>query len=167
MNQQIIEKPTQSDAFISMMKNRPEIDFNPYEILKNYLDIYVKEDKLKSKLILDLRIEYIKRTVCNYYSVTFDEINTGVRDTDIVEIRQMIQIFCREVVKAKYKRIGNIFSYSTVYRGNQTKGLDHTTVMSNIRKLQDLMYTEKIIAARYKDLCDIIQSDINNGIIKF
>jgi chromosomal replication initiation ATPase DnaA len=159
--------PTQSDAFIIMMKSRPERDFNPYEILMNYLDIYVKEDKTKFTLIRDLRIEYIKRTVCNYYSLSFDEVNNNCREKDVMEIKQFIQYFCRKKARATYKRIGKIFTYKTKYKGKSNTGIDHTTVMSNERKVQDLIDTDKVIAAKYKDITAIIENDINNGIIRF
>lgn len=141
-------------------------EFNPYETLKNYLDIYVKEDKIKSKVIQDLRIEYIKRVVCNYYSLTFEDINNGCRERDIIEIKQFIQFFCRKYAKATYKRIGKIFTYKTKYRGNE-KGLDHTSVMSNERKIQGLISIEKVTKARYREMTNIIEADIEKGIIKF
>lgn len=158
--------PTQSDAFIIMIKSRPERDFNPYEILMNYLDIYVQEDKTKFQAIRDLRIEYIKRTVCNYYSLAFEEVNNGSRERDVIEIKQFIQFLCRKYARATYKRIGNIFTYKTKYRGNE-KGLDHTSVMSNERKIQDLIDTDKVVRAKYLEITAIIENDINNGIIRF
>jgi chromosomal replication initiation ATPase DnaA len=161
---------TQSDVFISMMKEQPKKEFNPYETLLNYLNIYVKECEGKEKKIkesiLNLRIEYIKRVVCNYHLVTFEQINNESRERDTIEIKQFIQFFCRMYAKATYKRIGNVFSYKRKY-WQKEKGIDHTTVISNERKIQDLIETDRTIAAKYKDITAIIENDINNGIIRF
>lgn len=77
----------------------------------------------KSKTIT---IDIIKKTACDYFNITEEEMSGARRDQKIVQPRQIAMYLCKELIGASYPEIGQSFG-----------GKDHSTVIHAYRKVVD------------------------------
>jgi chromosomal replication initiator protein len=71
-----------------------------------------------------ISIGSIQKAVCEYFSISMNELNGKRRDQKVVKPRQVAMFLCKELTGASYPEIGSEF-------GNR----DHTTVMHSCRKI--------------------------------
>lgn len=79
----------------------------------------------------DLNIAKIRKTVCDYYNITKQQIISPNRTKNIATPRQIAMYLCRKLIDAPYKEIGNEFGKR-----------DHSTVISSIEKVENLIKTD-------------------------
>ncbi len=100
----------------SKMEQKP-IDIN---LAKESLDNIMPSDKI-IKITSSKILEYVS----NYYGIPIERIKSKERTKDIAYARQIAQYLCYTIVDMNYSSVGKEF-------GN----CDHTTVMSNVKKIQ-------------------------------
>jgi chromosomal replication initiator protein len=71
-----------------------------------------------------ISISSIQKAVCEYFSISLNELNGKRRDQKVVKPRQVAMYLCKELTGASYPEIGTEFG-----------GRDHTTVMHSCRKI--------------------------------
>lgn len=71
-----------------------------------------------------ISIASIQKAVCEYFSISMNELNGKRRDQKVVKPRQVAMFLCKELTGASYPEIGTEFG-----------GRDHTTVMHSCRKI--------------------------------
>lgn len=71
-----------------------------------------------------ISISSIQKAVCEYFSISMNELNGKRRDQKVVKPRQVAMYLCKELTGASYPEIGSEFG-----------GRDHTTVMHSCRKI--------------------------------
>lgn len=71
-----------------------------------------------------ISISSIQKAVCEYFSISMNELNGKRRDQKVVKPRQVAMYLCKELTGASYPEIGLEFG-----------GRDHTTVMHSCRKI--------------------------------
>ena len=84
--------------------------------------------------------------MCEHYGVRKEDILSKKRNTDIVVPRQIIMYLCREYTDASLEEIGKLLGKK-----------DHTTVMSGINKIKNLLGKDEDITRNI----DIIVKKIN------
>lgn len=72
----------------------------------------------------NITIRDIQKTVCEYFSISHNELVGKRRDQKVVKPRQVAMYLCKELTGASYPEIGSEFG-----------GRDHTTVMHSCRKI--------------------------------
>lgn len=72
----------------------------------------------------NITIREIQKTVCEYFSISMNELIGKRRDQKVVKPRQVAMYLCKELTGASYPEIGQEFG-----------GRDHTTVMHSCRKI--------------------------------
>ena len=72
----------------------------------------------------NITIKDIQKTVCEYFSISHNELVGKRRDQKVVKPRQVAMFLCKELTGASYPEIGSEFG-----------GRDHTTVMHSCRKI--------------------------------
>lgn len=72
----------------------------------------------------NVTIQEIQKTVCEYFSISHNELVGKRRDQKVVKPRQVAMYLCKEFTGASYPEIGSEFG-----------GRDHTTVMHSCRKI--------------------------------
>lgn len=72
----------------------------------------------------NITISDIQKTVCEYFSISHNELVGKRRDQKVVKPRQVAMYLCKELTGGSYPEIGQEFG-----------GRDHTTVMHSCRKI--------------------------------
>ncbi len=114
-------------ALISLLAqaslNRKEIDLDlAKQMMKNFVKNVSKE----------ISIEFIQKTVCDYFNIPVDLVKSKTRKREIVQARQISMFFAKDMTKASLKNIGMHFG-----------GRDHSTVIHACQTVNDLMDTDK------------------------
>ena len=81
----------------------------------------------------ELTIKNIRKAVCDYYSLTKDQIVSANRTKNIANARHIAMYLCRKLLDAPYKEIGDEFGKR-----------DHTTVMSSCEKVEKLLDSDPL-----------------------
>lgn len=123
-------------ALISLLAqaslNRKEIDLDlAKQILKNFVKNVSKE----------ISIEYIQKLVCDYFSISIDQVKSKTRKREIVQARQISMYFAKDLTKSSLKTIGMHFG-----------GRDHSTVIHACQTVNDLMETDKKFKSDVEEL---------------
>lgn len=88
----------------------------------------IKAIKDKSKTLTE---ERIIETVGDYYRLTEEQIKSKVRTSQIALARQICMYLCRNLLNTPFVQIGKIFG-----------GRDHSTVMTAVEKVENLLKTD-------------------------
>jgi len=110
-------------SFSEIMNNKIDLDFAKI-VLK---DIYRDTDKA-------IAPERIRSTVASYYDIKVSDLDSKRRTAEIALARQVAMYLCRESTDFSFSKIGEIFG-----------GRDHSTVMSNCNKIQNLYHEDELI----------------------
>jgi chromosomal replication initiator protein len=114
-------------ALISLLAqsslNKKEITM---ELAKKMIEKYVKNTTR------EVTIDYIQKTVADYFNITVEELLSKSRKRDVVQARQIAMFFSKKLTK-----------YSLASIGNQTGSKDHATVLHACKTVNDLMETDK------------------------
>lgn len=104
---------------------------------------FVKE-ALKDLLTLHTRlvtVEFIQKTVAEYYKIKLSDIMSKRRNRSIARPRQIAMALAKELTSHSLPELGEYFG-----------GRDHTTVLHACRKVQELLSTNLDIQEDYKNL---------------
>lgn len=107
------------------------------EILK---DIVTKDSNLT------ITADLIINTVSEHLNVSVEDIKSSKRSHDIANARQIAMYLCRKYTNKGLKSIGDVFG-----------GKDHSTVLSNLKRVEDKMKTDP----EYAETIDIITKKLN------
>lgn len=90
---------------------------------------------------VNLTIEEIQRTVCEYLDIAEDLIRAKTRKREVVRARQIAMYFCKEMTQHSLKTIGLHFG-----------GRDHSTVIHAVKTVEDQVETDE----QFRDTVDQI-----------
>ena len=99
-------------------------------------------EKIIDEEVNELSIEKVQDTVCEYFNITRDEIQSKSRKRNIVQARQIAMYLSRNLISN--------CSLSTI--GNEIGGKDHATVLHACSTVSDLMSTDRIFKKYVTDL---------------
>ena len=88
----------------------------------------------------EVSIDYIQKSVAEYFGVKLEEIKAKTRKKEIVIARQVAMYFCKELTNHSLKNIG--------YHFNR----DHSTVIHAVTTVNDMMDTDSKIKSKVEDL---------------
>lgn len=89
----------------------------------------------------EVSINMIRKTVCDYYGLTKQQIVSATRTKNIATARHIAMYLCRKLIDAPYKDIGNEFGKR-----------DHSTVMSACEKVEKLLKSEPLYVKVIEEL---------------
>ena len=89
-------------------------------------------EKLVKSTQQDISIEFIKKTVCDYFNIAPDQLKSKKRKREIVQSRQVAMYFAKIYTKNSLASIGS-----------QIGGKDHATVLHACKTVNNLMETDK------------------------
>ena len=132
-------------ALISLLAqaslNKREIDIDlAKKIIKNFVKSFSRE----------VSIDFIQKTVCEYFSVSSDKLREKTRKRAVVQARQLSMFLAKQFTKNSLKVIGKLFG-----------GRDHSTVIHSCQAVRDLMDTDKEFKDAVQDLQKKIQLSIS------
>lgn len=96
--------------------------------------------KTKNKFKPSVPVATVTNVVCNHFNTPFDKVNSDSRKHPLPYIRHIIMLFLYEFSVPSLKLAGEVFNR------------DHTTVMSGLQTLNDLMDTEEKVKAEVEYL---------------
>ena len=102
--------------------NRVEVSL---ELAKSIIKNFIKD------IETEVGIDFIQKTVADYYSIQVDELKDKTRKKEIVIARQVSMYFCKDFTNHSLKSIGYHFG-----------GRDHSTVIHAIQTVNDIMETD-------------------------
>ncbi|MDN3669986.1 chromosomal replication initiator protein DnaA [Echinicola jeungdonensis] len=102
--------------------NRVEIDLG---LAKSIMKNIVKD------IETEVGIDFIQKTVSDYYGIKLDDLKAKTRKKEIVMARQIAMYFSKEFTNHSLKSIGYHFG-----------GRDHSTVIHAVQTVNDLMETD-------------------------
>jgi chromosomal replication initiator protein len=97
----------------------------------------------------EISIDKIKNTVCSYFGLPIDAIQSKTRKREIVQARQIAMYFSRIMTK-----------HALALIGSEIGGKDHATVLHACKTVEDLSDTDK----SFKQHIIEIEKRINNSI---
>lgn len=89
-------------------------------------------EKLVKSTQQDISIDFIKKTVCEYFGIALDQLKSRTRKREIVQSRQVAMYFAKIYTKNSLASIGA-----------QIGGKDHATVLHACKTVNNLMETDK------------------------
>lgn len=92
----------------------------------------ILKDTISSDSIKELTPDYIIKIVSEYTNISYDDITSSKRSKEIATARQIVMYMCR-----KYLDL-----YSLKQIGDAVGGKDHTTVISGVEKIKNLINTD-------------------------
>lgn len=112
--------------------NRKEIDLDlAKQIIQNIV----------CDITTEVNIDYIQKSVCEYYQITLDDIKGKSRKKEVVIPRQVGIYLSKNYTTLSLKTIGLYFG-----------GRDHSTVIHSIETVEDMMVTDKKFKAQMLEL---------------
>lgn len=131
-------------ALISLLAqaslNKKEVDIDlAKKIIKNFVKTISRE----------VSIDFIQKTVCDYYNLPIDQLKEQTRKRMIVQARQLSMFLAKNYTKNSLKVIGKHFG-----------GRDHSTVIHSCQAVQNLIDTDD----EFKEQVDEIQKKIQMSI---
>jgi chromosomal replication initiator protein len=98
-------------------------------------------DKFVKNTSKEISIDFIQKMVCDYFSLSFELINSKTRKREIVQARQLAMYFAKKHTKSSLATIG-------LHCGNK----DHATVLHACRTVVNLIETDKQFRSYVEDL---------------
>ena len=111
------------------------------DVVKGLISEYISSNESK-KLTMD---EIIK-TVCDYYNVTVDDINSKKRSADIAHPRHVATWLCRNMTESSQDQVGKAV-------GNR----DHSTVINSINKINEELSSNTPTKKEIEDIKSILE----------
>jgi len=103
-------------------------------LIKKDIDLELAKQTLKSivhDIDSEVGVDYIQKTVSEYFKVTIDQLKDKTRKKEIVMARQLAMYFSKEYTSLSLKTIGYHFG-----------GRDHSTVIHAVQTVNDLYDTD-------------------------
>lgn len=98
-------------------------------------------DKLVKNTRKDITIDYIQKTVCEYFGLPTDVLQTKTRKREIVQARQIAMFFSKSLTKSSLSTIGSVIGSK-----------DHATVLHACKTVNNLMDTDKRFKSQIDDI---------------
>ena len=98
-------------------------------------------EKLVSAPKREMTIDYIQKTVCDYYKIPVDLMHGKTRKREIVQARQVSMFFSKGLTKASLASIGSHIG-----------GKDHATVLHACKTVNNLIDTDKHFRNQITDI---------------
>jgi len=89
----------------------------------------------------DMSLDFIQKTVCDYFKLDPKEIQAKSRKREIVQARQIAMYFSKHLT-----------TYSLSMIGAEIGGKDHATVLHSYKTVKDLIMTDKTIKNYVEDI---------------
>ncbi len=123
-------------ALISLLAqaslNKKEIDLDlAKKITRNFVKSISRE----------VSIDFIQKTVCEYYEMSVEQLRDKTRKRDVVQARQLSMYLAKNFTKNSLKSIGDHFG-----------GRDHSTVIHSCQMVQNMMDIDVEFKKRVKNL---------------
>lgn len=123
-------------ALISLLAqstlNKKEITL---DLTKQMIDKLVKNTKH------EISIDYIQKTVCDYFSIPLENLKSKTRKREIVQARQIAMFFAKSLTKSSLATIGSLIG-----------GKDHATVLHACKTVNNLIDTDKKFRVYIEDI---------------
>ena len=103
-------------------------------MVKKEIDLELAKQTLRSivhDIDSEVGIDYIQKTVSEFFKVSIDQLKDKTRKKEIVMARQMSMYFSKEYTNLSLKSIGYHFG-----------GRDHSTVIHAVQTVNDLYDTD-------------------------
>lgn len=98
-------------------------------------------DKFVKNTAREISIDHIQKTVCDYFNIQIEQINSKTRKRNIVQARQLAMYFSKKHTNSSLTTIG-------LHCGNK----DHATVLHACRTVNNLSETDKQFKSYVDDL---------------
>jgi chromosomal replication initiator protein len=111
-------------------------------LLKKEIDLELAKEVLKNivkEIQSDVSVDYIQKTVADYFKVELEAMKGKVKKREIVIPRQVAMYFCKRYTQLTLALIGENFG-----------GRDHSTVIHALESVEDMMKTD----ANFKNSVD-------------
>ena len=113
-------------------------------LLKKDIDLELAKEVLKNivkEIQSDVSVDYIQKTVADYFKVELDLMKGKVKKREIVIPRQTAMYFCKRYTQLTLALIGENFG-----------GRDHSTVIHALESVEDMMKTDANFKNSVEDL---------------
>jgi chromosomal replication initiator protein len=113
-------------------------------LLKKDIDLELAKEVLKNivkEIQADVSVDYIQKTVADYFKVELEQMKSKVKKREIVIPRQVAMYFCKRYTQLTLALIGENFG-----------GRDHSTVIHALESVEDLMKTDANFRNSVEDL---------------
>lgn len=111
---------------------------------KTAIDLELAKQTLKSivkNIESEVGIEYIQKTVSEYFNVSSDDLKAKTRKKEIVIARQLAMYFSKDYTNHSLKSIGSHFG-----------GRDHSTVIHALQSVNDMLDTDARFRTSFSEL---------------
>ncbi|MCU0358947.1 MAG: chromosomal replication initiator protein DnaA [Cyclobacteriaceae bacterium] len=113
-------------------------------LLKKNIDLDLAKEVLKNiikEIQSDVSVDYIQKTVAEYFKVDLDSMKGKVKKREIVIPRQVAMYFCKRYTQLTLALIGENFG-----------GRDHSTVIHALESVEDMMKTDANFKSSVEEL---------------
>ncbi|MFY0626873.1 MAG: chromosomal replication initiator protein DnaA [Reichenbachiella sp.] len=111
---------------------------------KTPIDLELAKQTLKTivkNIESEVGIEYIQKTVSEYFNVSHDDLKAKTRKKEIVIARQIAMYFSKDYTNHSLKSIGSHFG-----------GRDHSTVIHALQSVNDMLDTDARFRSSFSEL---------------
>ncbi len=111
---------------------------------KTEIDLELAKQTLKSivkNIESEVGIDYIQKTVSEYFNVSSDDLKAKTRKKEIVIARQLAMYFSKDYTNHSLKSIGSHFG-----------GRDHSTVIHALQSVSDMLDTDARFRSSFSEL---------------
>lgn len=111
---------------------------------KTDIDLELAKQTLKSivkNIESEVGIDYIQKTVSEYFNVSSDDLKAKTRKKEIVIARQLAMYFSKDYTNHSLKSIGSHFG-----------GRDHSTVIHALQSVNDMLDTDARFRSSFSEL---------------
>jgi chromosomal replication initiator protein len=113
-------------------------------LLKKEIDLDLAKEVLKNiikEIQADVSVDFIQKTVSEYFKVDLDSMKGKVKKREIVIPRQVAMYFCKRYTQLTLALIGENFG-----------GRDHSTVIHALESVEDMMKTDANFKSSVEEL---------------
>lgn len=113
-------------------------------LLKKNIDLDLAKEVLKNiikEIQSDVSVDFIQKTVSEYFKVDLDSLKGKVKKREIVIPRQVAMYFCKRYTQLTLALIGENFG-----------GRDHSTVIHALESVEDMMKTDSNFKSTVEEL---------------
>ena len=113
-------------------------------LLRREVDLEMAKQALRhviSDIETEVNLDYIQKTVAEYFGLTVELLKDKTRKKEVVEARQLAMYFAKELTALTLKPIGHGFG-----------GRDHATVIHSIKQISDRLDTDATFRTTVEEL---------------
>jgi chromosomal replication initiator protein len=98
-------------------------------------------DKLVRHSQKELSVDYIQKTVCEYYGLDMDSLQSKTRKREIVQARQVAMYFSKNLTNSSLSAIGSKIGKK-----------DHATVLHACKTISNLIETDRDLKSQIREI---------------